>query len=271
VLGDLKIERVIHAAVITPDSVRESSEPKEIIGVNIQGTANVLDAARTAGCRRVLCVSSGAAYGKALYGPGPLREEISASLPETIYGITKFAAEQIALRLGSLWGLNVVCVRLGSVFGPWEFDTRVRDRLSPQFQLAQLAVRGETALLPGQEVQRDWVYSRDVASGLVRILKAVDPRYTYYHLGSGVKWQHAILDWCEELRRAYPKFSWRVATSAEKPNINYHADRDRATMDISRLVNDIGFMPKFVEQDAHDDYIGWILKNQGFMNFELSP
>jgi UDP-glucuronate 4-epimerase len=265
VFKDFGIERVVHAAVITSDSARESRHPEDIIDINVQGTVNLLAAARAARCRRIVCISSGAAYGTTLYETAPVREEVSPSRPESLYGITKFAAEQIALRLASLWELDVICVRLGSVFGPWELDTGARDRLSPHFQLAQLALRGEAALLPSKEVRRDWVYSRDVASGLAALLQAPRPGHSSYHLSSGVAWEGAIADWCGKLRNAYPRFSWRMAAKNERPNVNYHADRDRASMDITRIAHDIGFTPRFGPHQAHADYSDWIRSNEAFM------
>lgn len=266
VLKEFAVERIIHAAVITAGEAREANQPGEIVDVNVKGTISVLEAAKTAACRRVLCVSSGSAYGKTLDESGPLREESSPSRPETLYGVTKLASEQIALRLRTLWGLDTVCVRLGTVFGPWEFDTQVRDTLSMPFQLAQLAIRGEPAVLPVQEVRRDWVYSRDVASGLAATLTATRPRHSLYHLSSGAGWQGAMSQWCEALKKSYPRFAWRIAANGEPPNASYHADRDRAPMDIARLVQDVGFKPRFGPRESHDDYIGWILQNQDFMS-----
>jgi len=53
---------------------------------------------------------------------------------ESLHAISKFAAERVALRLRQLWQLDLVCARLGSVIGPWERDTGVRDTLSPHLQ-----------------------------------------------------------------------------------------------------------------------------------------
>ena len=259
------VDRVIHTAVITAGEAREASEPNEIVDVNLRGTVNILEAAKSTGCNRVVYVGSGQAYGKTHAEGLPLREETSPSRPEEIYGITKFAAEQIALRLGTLWGMSVISVRLGSVCGPWEFDTGVRDMLSPHLKVAQLAARGETAVLPQKEVWRDWIYSRDVGAGLVAVLTARNPRHTLYHLSSGLDWQGSFAHWCDTLKRIYPQFSWRIAAGGEQPNVSYLLTRDRAPMEIGRLVNDIGFKPRFGPREAYNDYIEWIRGHQDFV------
>jgi nucleoside-diphosphate-sugar epimerase len=265
VMREFQVQRVAHAAVITSGAARESSEPNEIIEINVCGTVSVLEAAKSSGCRRVLYVSSGSAYGRTHDEGGPLREDISPSLPETLYGITKCAAEQTALRLGALWSFDVLSVRLGSVFGPWEYDTGARDRLSPQLQLARLALRGEAAVLPEREIRRDWIYSNDVASGLVRLLHAYKIPHGLYHLSSGRDWSGFFPRWCATLQAAYPDFTWRTAAAGATANVNYQADGDRATMEIKRIATDIGFVPHFGAEEACTEYIDWIRRNEAFV------
>jgi UDP-glucuronate 4-epimerase len=250
-----RVERVVHAAVITSGVQRETSEPGDIVDVNIGGTVSVMQAARAAGCRRVLYVSSGSAYGQTLDEPGPLREETSPSRPDALYGITKYAAERTVLRLRELWKFDALCVRLGTVFGPWEYATGARDRLSPQLQLA---LRGEAAVLPAREVRRDWIYSRDVAAGLVALLDAGRPSQALFHLASGRDWTGFFPRWCAQLQAAYPRFSWRAATATDQPNIEYNAAADRAPMDVSRIAAEVGFVPRFGPREAADDFISWI-------------
>ena len=260
-----RVERVVHAAVITSGVQRETSEPGDIIDVNIGGTVSVMEAARASGCRRVLYVSSGSAYGQTLDEAGPLQEDASPSRPDTLYGITKYAAERTVLRLRALWGLDALCVRLGSVFGPWEYGTGARDRLSPQLQLARLALRGDAAVLPAREVRRDWVYSRDVAAGLVALLGAGRTSQALSHLSSGRDWAGFFPRWCAQLQAAYPRFSWRIAAAAEQPNIEYHAVADRAPMDVSRIAADAGFVPRFGPREAAEDFVSWIGLHPGYV------
>lgn len=259
------VRRVIHTAVITAGAQRESDETKQVIDVNLNGTVNVLRAAKDSLCGRIVSVGSGAAYGKTLLEGQPLREETSPSRPDTIYGITKLASEQTALRLAELWDLDVVCVRIGTVFGPWELDTGVRDLLTPQWQVARVAVAGGEAIVPAIEPRRDWIYSRDVASGLIAVLEHAAPRYRLYHLSSGIEWEGGFAQWCDTLRQAYPKFSWRVAANGEKPNVSFVVEGDRAPMLIGRITKDIGFQPRCRPSDAHADYIRWIVEHEAFI------
>lgn len=257
-----RVERIVHCAAVTSGPQREASDPASIIEVNLKGTVNVLAAARRCKVKRVVYVSSGAVYGESLYRL-PRVDEESPALPLTMYAATKFAAERTCLRLKELWQLDVVCARLGTVIGPWERDTGVRDNYGTHTQLAALAAAGKTATLTPREVRRDWVYSRDVAAGLIALLEAPQPRHMVYNLSSGMAWDHAVLEWCEALKAAFSGFDYRVAADGEQPNI-WYTDRDRCNMDVARIAHDIGFTPRYDARAAYADFIAWIRQTPEF-------
>jgi nucleoside-diphosphate-sugar epimerase len=257
-----RIERIAHCAAITSGPEREAGEPAAIVEVNVRGTISVLDAARRHGVKRVVYTSSGAVYGESLYRLTRLYEE-SPALPLTLYAITKFSAERICARLKELWELDVVCARLGTVIGPWERATGARDNYGTHTQLAGLAVAGKTAVLTPHEVRRDWVYSRDVAEGLIALLEAPAPRYPVYNLSSGMDWSGAVLAWSKALKSAFGNFSYRVAADGERPNI-WYTDRDRYPMDVGRIAQDIGFTPRFGPREAYADYLESIRRMPDF-------
>jgi nucleoside-diphosphate-sugar epimerase len=250
------IDRVIHAAAVTSGPQRETRDPASIVEVNVRGTINVLQSARKHAVRRVVYVGSGAAYGETLYRLPRLYEE-SPSVPTTLYSITKHAAERTCMRLKELWALDLVCVRLGTVIGPWERDTGVRDNYGTHSQLARQARAGATALLTPREVQRDWIYSRDVAQALIDLAYAPKLGHTLYNVSSGVAWEAPIRTWCDALVRAFPGFRYRVAQPGEQPTI-WYTDRDRGLMDIGRLEQDTGFRPRYPMAEAYAAFIKWI-------------
>jgi UDP-glucose 4-epimerase len=99
--------------------VRKSLEdPAFDAAVNVGGTANVLEAARGAGCGRVVFVSTGGA----IYGEGegqqlPL-DESTAIAPLSAYGQSKYAAEGYLALYERLHGISGIALRLGNVYGP---------------------------------------------------------------------------------------------------------------------------------------------------------
>ncbi len=100
------------------DVRRSIADPAFDAAVNVGGTANVLEAARTVGAKRFVFVSTGGA----IYGEGkgkelPLSEEAPVE-PLSAYGQSKFAAEGYLALYQRLYGLSGVSLRLGNVYGP---------------------------------------------------------------------------------------------------------------------------------------------------------
>ncbi|HJQ61915.1 MAG TPA: NAD(P)-dependent oxidoreductase [Burkholderiales bacterium] len=251
-----RIDYIAHCAAVTSGPARESRDPATIIEINVQGTLNILEAARAHAVKRVVYSSSGAVYGESLYRLARLYEE-DPVMPITLYGITKFAAERLCARMRALWEIDVVCARLGTVIGPWERDTGVRDNYGTHTQLAALALAGRTAVLTAREIRRDWIYARDVVAGLIALIEAARPRHPVYNLSSGVEWVEPIRNWCETLKSAYPRFEYRVAEPGEAPNI-WYTDQDRYPMDIGRIAQDMRFTPRYTMQAAYAHYLDWL-------------
>ncbi len=246
---------VIHCAAVTAGREREARDPQSSITVNQLGTLNVLTAAREHDVGRFVYTSSAAVYGESLYRLERIYEDSSPVTPVSLYGITKFAAERMCVRLRELWQLDVVCARLGTLVGPWERATGVRDNFGTHSQLARCALRGEAALLPAHAVRRDWIYSRDIATGLIMLLDAKTTRHAVYNLSAGGDWG-PVHEWCERLQAAYPRFAYRVASPSETPNIGY-TDADRCPLDIGRMVSEFGFSPRPSAQ-AFTEYLDWM-------------
>lgn len=263
VFAEHRPEAVVHAAVITAGEQRELTDFDRVVEVNVKGTAHVLSAAAEHGARKVVYVSSGSAYGQALLEGDTVSEETPPQ-PDTLYAITKYASERIGARFRQLRGLDVVSTRLGSVFGPWERDTGVRDTLSLPFQIVQLAAAGKDVLLSQHEPRRDWIYSRDVAAGIARILDAPHARYDVYNLSSGVAWSRFAENWCSHLKPLFPALRYRSSNARETPNVSFLGERDRAMMSIDRVRSETGFRPAFDDSNVFADYAAWLGRNMSY-------
>ena len=115
--GEAAPEAVFHLAAQI-DVRRSVADPAFDASTNVGGTANLLEAARQAGARRVVFVSTGGA----IYGEGegqalPL-DESAPIAPLAPYGQSKFAAEGYLALYERLYGLSGVSLRLGNVYGP---------------------------------------------------------------------------------------------------------------------------------------------------------
>jgi uronate dehydrogenase len=94
-----------------------------ILTVNVDGTQHVLEAARVAGVSRVILASSNHAAGFRVVGedgPDGLRADTSPR-PDTYYGVSKAAMEALGALYHHRFGMDVICIRIGTCFeAPWD-------------------------------------------------------------------------------------------------------------------------------------------------------
>ena len=255
------VTHVFHGAVVTAGMARERSDPESVVDVNVSGTLNLIRVAQARKVRRVVYASSVGVYGRSLFDRERITEDETPAVPENLYGITKFAAEGLALRLGSLWDLDVVAARIGNTFGPWERETGVRDLLTPFAQSGSAACFGTEVVLPDLRLKRDMVYSRDLASALALLLHLPQLRFRHYNLAVDADWSDIYARWCRRLEKEFQDFRWRVARPGETANVDYHDTRDRARCDSSRALEDLRWKPTFLPDRALEDYAGWLRDN----------
>jgi nucleoside-diphosphate-sugar epimerase len=254
------IRAVIHLAAITAGRERDAREPRRIAEVNLLGTINVLEAARERGVARFVHASTGALYGAAGVGAAaPLDEERDRPVPDAMYGITKYAAERTCLRLAALWDMDVRIGRLATAFGRWEHASGARDRLSPPTEIAKLARRGIEAVFPPLGAT-DYIYAPDLAAALLALLDARSPKHRVYHLGIGDAW--ALPQWCALLAERCPGFRWRESTLESECNVLPLSPLTRTRFSNRRLVEDLGWQPRFDLGAAADDYLAWLSKHE---------
>jgi len=253
------IKRVVHLAAITAGPDRDARDPARVAEVNLLGTIRMLEAARRHGVERFVYASTGALYGSAGVGVDhPLDEEADRPVPQTMYGITKYAAERTCLRLGELWNLDVRIGRLGTVFGRWEHATGARTVISPPTQIAALARRGEDAVF-FKLGATDYIYAPDLAAALIAVMDARAPTHRLYHLSTGAAW--SLPEWCELLQQRFPKFRWRESTQEAECNV-MPLTRITRTRFSNRRLAELGWHPRFTLAQARDDFLDWMDKHE---------
>jgi UDP-glucose 4-epimerase len=192
--GEKRPEAIFHLAAQI--DVRKSlADPCFDAGINVGGTANVLEAARAAGARRLVSISTGGA----IYGEGegqrlPLPEDAPIA-PLSAYGQSKFAAEGYVSLYERLYGLSGVSLRLGNVYGP---------RQDPLGEAGVIAIfcgllkEGGRPTVFGDGTQtRDYIYVGDVVSAA---LAAAESEVTGpINIGTGV--ETSVLELIEALRQ----------------------------------------------------------------------
>jgi UDP-glucose 4-epimerase len=152
-------ETIFHLAAQI--DVRKSvTEPGWDARINVEGTVNVLEAARAAGVGRVVNTSTGGAiYGDVDTIPSP---ETTPPAPMAGYGTSKFCAEQYCGLYARLHGLRTVTLRYGNVYGPRQ------DPLGEAGVIAifcgKLMEGGRPRIYGDGRQTRDYVYVGDVVT-----------------------------------------------------------------------------------------------------------
>jgi UDP-glucose 4-epimerase len=230
--GERRPETVFHLAAQI--DVRKSlADPAFDAEVNVGGTANVLEAARAAGTRRVVFVSTGGA----IYGEGdgqelPLGEDAPIA-PLSAYGQSKFAAEGYLALFERLYGLSTVALRLGNVYGP---------RQDPLGEAGVIAIfcgllrsGGRPTVFGDGKQTRDYIYVGDVVTAA---LAAADSTVSGpVNLGTGVETD--VLELAEALGRlgGVEDFEPELAPART-------GEVQRITLDAGRAERELGWRPQ---------------------------
>jgi nucleoside-diphosphate-sugar epimerase len=173
---------VLHLAARTsvPKSV---VDPIESNRVNIDGTLNVLVAARDAKVRRVVFAASSSAYGET-----PTQPKVEMIPPDPIspYGVTKYVGELYAKVFGRVYELENVSLRYFNVFGPRQDPTSQYSGVLSRFMLAVL--RGEQPVVYGDgEQARDFTYIANVVDATLRACEVPGVSGKVFNAGTGAR------------------------------------------------------------------------------------
>jgi nucleoside-diphosphate-sugar epimerase len=161
------VELVFHQGAL-PSVPRSVQDPLTTSAVTIEGTLNVLLAARDESVRRVVFASSSSVYGNT--GTLP-RTETQQPDPISPYAVAKLAAERYCVSFHRVYGLETVALRYFNVFGPRQ------DPGSPYSGVISLFVKwllaGERPTIYGDgEQTRDFTYVANVVDGVLRACEA---------------------------------------------------------------------------------------------------
>ncbi|HXG05468.1 MAG TPA: NAD-dependent epimerase/dehydratase family protein [Candidatus Binatia bacterium] len=244
------VERVFHQAALrsVPRSVED---PITTDRVNVEGTLQVLAAARRAGIRRVIYASSSSVYGAS--DGGPQRED-DRPRPVSPYAVSKLAGEHYCRVFSRLYGLPTVSLRYFNVFGPRQDPTSTYAAVIPRFIHAALA--GESLEIHGDGLQsRDFTHVRNVvvANCLAADAAGVDGEVLNVARGKG----HSLMDIIAWLSR-------RLAP--ERLTVRWHhtpprpGDVQHTLGAIDRAARLLGYQPAVSFRAGLEDTLRWVAR-----------
>jgi UDP-glucose 4-epimerase len=186
-------EVVFHQAALgsVPRSVQD---PLTSNAANVDGTLNVLLAARDAGVRRVVFASSSSIYGR---NPGLPKSEEMRPLPLSPYAVSKLASESYCLSFAAVFQLETVALRYFNVFGPRQDPSSQYAAVIPKFIVA-LREGTQPVIFGDGHQSRDFTYVDNVVEANLLAAESVSAVGEAINIAAGQR--YTLNDLVRELR-----------------------------------------------------------------------
>ena len=244
-----EIDYVLHLAAI-PSVPRSVTDPVRSHRANVDGTLNILVAARDAGVKRLVFAGSSSVYGSE---PGLPKRESMPTAPMSPYALQKLTGEIYCRLFHRLYGLETVVTRFFNVFGPRQ------DPGSPYSGVISLFVTalatGRRPLIHGEGGQtRDFTYVENVVDGVLRAVTAPKAAGEVFNVATGHR--VSLLDLLGALAR-------EMAASADPEFAPARAGDVRDSLaDISKAGELLGYAPGVSFDEGLRRTIAWYLASQ---------
>jgi nucleoside-diphosphate-sugar epimerase len=239
---------VIHLAARTsvPRSVKD---PIETNRINVDGTLNVLVAARDNKVKRVVYAASSSAYGET-----PVLPKVETMQPKPIspYGVSKYVGELYAQTFGRCYGLENVCVRYFNIFGPRQDPDSPYSGVLSRFATAFLDGTQPTIFGDGNQT-RDFTYVDNAVQANLQACEAAGAVGSVFNVGTG----HAIS--LNQVLELFSKLSGKKLQTVYDPP--REGDIRDSLADISRAKEVLGYEPTVLFEEGLRRTYEWYRDN----------
>lgn len=244
------VDYVVHLAARS-SVVLSIEDPITSTAVNIDGTVNVLVAARDAGARRVVFADSAAVYGD---NPELPRVETQQPQPLSPYALTKLTGEYYCLIFTSVFGLEAVPLRFFNIFGPRQDPHSPYTGVLSKFIVAYLDDR-EPVIFGDGEQSRDFTYVADAVDAVLRACTA--PRAAGQPINVGVGASFTLNQVIAILNRIFGK---EVRPRYDVPRAG---DVRHSRADVTRARELLGYEPSVGFEEGLRRTVEWHLSALG--------
>jgi UDP-glucose 4-epimerase len=237
-------EVVFHEAAI-PSVPRSIDDPVPSHEVNIDGTFNVLRAARTGGVGRVVYAASSSAYGDTLVLP---KVESMTPNPKSPYALQKLVGEYYCGVFAGVWGLETVALRYFNVYGPRQDPSSPYSGVLSLFLRCAIERRAPVIFGDGEQ-SRDFTFVEDVAELNLKAASAKNVSGRMYNGGNG--------------GRITLNQAWRLVQELEGIDIAPSYGPPRAgdvhdsQADTVAAIRDLGHAPRFSFEQGMRRTLDW--------------
>lgn len=246
-----KVTHIVHVAAFV--GAVSARNPALSIDVNVMGTVNMLEAARTFDVRRFVFSSA-----KGVYGPPrdrhsypdyvPVHED-TPKYPKRIYESAKLMAEQAVLYYSDNHGIDGAVLRFSTTYGPGK--TARHGQMGVTSQIVEAPFRGEPFRHPyGGDALDDFIYNKDSALGLYLATVADKVPSRVYNIGCGEP--HSLGEIADAVRKHIPGADIEIGPgySFLNPDVPMHS-----VYDVTRAREELGFAPEYDIETGVADYV----------------
>ncbi len=242
------IDYVLHQAALAsvPRSVKDPLASHES---NVNGTLNLLIAARDAKVRRIVYAASSSAYGDQ---PTQPKQEAMSPLPLSPYAVQKLACEYYIQSFYRSYGLEGICLRYFNIFGPRQAADSPYSGVIAKFTTTMMA--GQTPTIFGDGLtSRDFNYVENAVSANLLACLAPSSVATgrVFNIGTGES---------HTLNEVYAAIAGQLGFTAEPIYGPPRAgDIKHSLADIRRATDELGYQPKARFHEGLRKTVAWYL------------
>ena len=246
-----EVTHIVHMAALMPGPAE--ADPGRAIAIGVDGTLNVLEAARACDVRRVVYTSSNAFVGNIGGKHGhpdfmPLDESLPPN-PADLYGVTKVCSETLGHYYRRRYGVDFVALRYPSIYGPGKLARH--GVLALYGKIIEDAMAGREVSIPrGGDQRNDAVYVGDVAHSVVLALRAEGLTHWTFNIGTGRG--VTLRDFAGVLKRIYPEARIDIG-----PGLDFRDGYKQSycVFDIGKARQQLGYEPRYPLERGVEDYI----------------
>ena len=242
------IEIIFHQAAL-PSVPRSVEEPALAHAANVDGTFNLLLAARDAGCRRVIYAASSSAYGESETLP---KTENLTPQPVSPYAVNKLVGEYYCRVFSLCYGLETISLRYFNVFGPRQDPASQYAAAIPAFVTAILQGRQPTVFGDGEQT-RDFTYIENVIHANLLAARAPQARGQVLNIACGR--QVSVNEIIRQINRLCGTDIRPIYTDPRPGDVRY------SLADISAARQVIGYSPRVHFEEGLQLSIDWYREN----------
>lgn len=243
---------------------RSIDGPKDFIETNVNGTLNMLEAAKRYWLKknqpasfRFHHISTDEVFGSLPDDPAILFTENTPYDPRSPYSASKASSDHLVRAWYETYGLPTLLTNCSNNYGPYHFP----EKLIPVVIISALAGKHLPIYGDGGNI-RDWLYVEDHAVALLLVLEKGFVGRSYNIGGNNemtnLNLVHSICDILDRMRpRASGCFADLITFVADRPGHD-----KRYAIDTTRIRNELGWRPKVTIEEGLEQTVCWYLDNE---------